>query len=135
LEVNEKDYRNIIISIGIFAIILIFTGSIVGYYIGRADTGDNPGVESNISRERELLSQIGEYRIREEERNRREAERIAAERERFERTENAIGALRGFDRRSDSLHQQIEQEVEILASFFRDSRDLINNGLDNTGSE
>jgi hypothetical protein len=132
---NEEGYRDIIISISIIAIILIFAGSIVGYIIGKADTGNNSGVEANRSRERELLSQIGEYRIREEERNRREAERIAAERERFERTENAIGALRGLDRRSDSLYQQLEQEAEILESFFRDSRDFFYNELDNPGSE
>jgi hypothetical protein len=135
LEVDEKGCRNIIISIGIFAIILIFTGSIVSYYIGRADTGDSTGVEFDPGRERELLERIGEYELRERDRIAAENCRIGRERERIERTKEQLGTVRELDRRSGDLLQELEREVNILADYFRGSCDLINNGLDNTGSE
>jgi hypothetical protein len=132
---NEKGYRNFIIVIVIFAIVFIFTGSIFSFYIGRADTGDNTGVESNLSRERDLLDRIGEYERRERERIARENNRIERERERIKQTENAIRAIRNSDRRSGSLLQELEQEVSILADYFRRSCDIFADDLDNSRSE
>jgi hypothetical protein len=132
---NEKGYRDFIIVIVIFTIVFVFTGAIFCYYIGRADTGDNKGIESNISRERELLERIGEYEYGERERITRENNRIERERERIKQTENAIRAIRNSDRRSGSLLEELEQEINVLAGYFRDSRDGLYNELNNTGSE
>lgn len=66
-------------------------------------------------RESSLLEQLGEYQ-------QRETARIRAERERIERTEDAIRELRDSDRRASSLLQELATEVNILADYFRDSR-------------
>jgi hypothetical protein len=127
----------------IFIVVIIFfacAGFCTGYYIGGhviggTNTGNSAGIELNLDRERELLERIGEFERREEERNRREAERIAAERERTERTEIAIRNIRKLDRRSSNLLQELEQEANILADYFRDSCDIIGYDINSSGSE
>jgi hypothetical protein len=99
-----------------------------GYQIHRANSADNNGAGSIISRERELFERIGEYQ-------RREADRLAAEGERIKRTENAIGAIWESDRRSGDLHEELKQEVKILADYFRGSCDIFINDINNLGSE
>jgi hypothetical protein len=132
---NEKNNRYFIAFLIIYTIISFSAGFIGGSFIGRTHTTDNNRVESNLSRERELLERIGEYQQREEERNRREAVRIAAEGERIKRTEDAIRAVRGLDRRSGDLLLELKQEIDILADYFRDSRSGLYNELNNPGSE
>lgn len=115
---------------GIICIVIVFictsTGAI-GYFVGRAYSRDSQRAAEYTARERELLSRIGEFEQREEERSRREAARIAAERERIARTQAAIDSLRRADRRASTLLQELEQEVAILAEYFRDSCSSINN--------
>jgi hypothetical protein len=131
---NEKTNRDIIVCI-IGALLICTTGFTGGYFIGKPHTGDSAGIERNLDRERELLARIGEYEQREADRIARENERISAERERIERTKNAIGAIRGLDRRSGSLLQELEQEIDILADYFRGSIDRLGNGADLWGGE
>jgi hypothetical protein len=137
--VNEKTIIIPNFILFMFLIVFFCASFGAGYYIGTFICGTNPadsgGVESNIAKERELLERIGEYQRREEERNRREAERIAAERVRIERTETAIGAIRGLDRQSGSLLQELKQEAQILADYFRGSCDILNNDLNNPENE
>jgi hypothetical protein len=129
----EKINRNfIIVCIAVFC---IFAGFIAGYFIGRANTTDNTGIERNLDRERELLERIGEYEQRERDRIARENQRINAERDRIRRTEAAIRAIRQSDRRSSDLLQELAKETEILADYFRDSRDIVNNGVNNLWNE
>jgi hypothetical protein len=56
-------------------------------------------------------------------------ERLAElqERERIERTEAQLRAIRGLDRRTGSLLQELAKEVDILADYFWDSRNELNN--------
>jgi len=131
---NEKDSRCFIILL-VVACSFILASGLICYFIGRTDTADSAGIGEYQHRERDLLERIGEYQQREEERNRREAERIAAERSRIERTEAAIRAIREADRRSGGLLQELAAEVDILEGYFRGSRGILNNGLDNPGSE
>jgi hypothetical protein len=127
----------------IFIVVIIFfacAGFCAGYYIGsnvigRADTGNSAGVEFNLDRERELLERIGEYELRERDRIAAENIRIDRERERVERTKAQLGAIRGLDRRSSSLLQELEQEAQILADYFRDSCDIIGYDINSPGSE
>jgi flagellar basal body-associated protein FliL len=121
-------------------ILFVCAGFGAGYWfgshvIGRTNTGNSAGVEFNLDRERELLERIGEYELRERDRIAAENSRIDRERERVERTKAQLGAIRKLDRRSSNLLQELEQEANILADYFRDSCDIINNELDTTGSE
>jgi hypothetical protein len=131
---NEKTNRNFIIVCIIGALLICGAGAVC-YFLGQSHTGDSAGIERNLDRERELLARIGEYEQREADRIARENERISAERERIARTEAAIGAIRGLDRRSGSLLQELEQEIDILADYFRGSVDRLNNGADLRGGE
>ena len=124
------------------ALLLVFAGGITGFIFGSTNPANSSGIESNLYRERELLKRIGEYEQRERDRVEAERIRIAAEnsriereRARIERTKTAIGAIRESDRRSGSLLQELEQEINILADYFRDSRNLIGDFSINLGSE
>jgi hypothetical protein len=137
---NEKNNITSVIILFLFFIVFICAGFGTGYWfhghvINRTYKADNGGVESNFARERELLDRSGEYQRREEARVARGADRITAERNRIERTENAIRAIRESDRRSSSLLQELEQEINVLADYFRGSCDIIYNDLNNQGSE
>ena len=116
-------------------ILIAVTGTTVAFFISRASATDSARIGEYQQRERDLLARIGEYQQREETRIRREAERIAAERERIERTENAIRALRESDRRTSSLLQELTKEINILADFFNDTRDKLNNHSNNMEGE
>jgi hypothetical protein len=138
---NEKDTRHFF-TFFIISIIIIIASGAGCFFLGRADSGNRDGIEQHLARERELLARIGEYQQREQdriaregERVAREAERIEAARERIERLETAIGAVRGLDRRTSDLLQALVTEINLLADYFRGSRDSFNNGLDSAGSE
>ena len=137
----KKVYINFDI-VFIAALLLIFAGGAAGFIISGKNTANNSGAESNLNRERELLTRIGEfeqrereYLERERERTTRENNRIERERERIKRTADQLTAIRGLDRRSGYLLQELEQEINILASYFRDSCDIIGNHPDNLGCE
>jgi len=89
------------------------------------------------AREREYIERIAEYQQREEARIRAEKDRIRAENERITRegeriarTEEKIGALWGFDRRSDDLLELITKEANILQDYFYLSKREYFNALD-----
>jgi len=115
-----------------FILIVCVVGAIA-FFVGRSYSSNSAGATGDTATERALLARIGEYQQREEDRNRREAERIRAERARIERTENAINAIRGLDRRSGDLYTELEQEATILADYFRYSAYLNGNQLVNIG--
>lgn len=117
------------------AALLILPISIGSFFIGKTHSGNSAGIERNLDRERELLARIGEYEQREEARIAREAERIAREGERIERTKIQLGAIRELDRRSGGLLSELEQEINILAGYFRDSVDGFNNGANFNGDQ
>jgi len=131
VEKINKHFIAIILGI----VLIICASSVTSYFIGRANSTDSDRVERNTEQQRELLARIREYQQREEDRTRREAERITAERARIERTEAAIGAIRQSDRRSGDLLQELEAEVDILESYFRDSCSQFNDNTDNNGNE
>ena len=124
-----------IFTVIIVAILLIFAGSIAGFIFGTKNSANSPGIERNLDRERELLARIGEYERREQARISAERIRIAAENTRIERTEIAIRAIRESDRRSGSLLQELEQEVNILENFFWDYYDIFSNYHNNMAGE
>jgi len=127
--------------IGIVFIAIVFSGAIAtGFWFifDSKNKSDNRGVEYYQQRERELLARIGEYEQRESarievERIRaaREADRIRQERERITRTETQLTAIRGFDRRTGDLLQELAKEISILQDYFYSSKreyiDAINN--------
>jgi hypothetical protein len=115
---NEKNYRKFII---VFIVAFILGGAVGGglcFIIHSKNKPDNSGITEYQQRERTLLERIGEYQQREEARTAREARRVEAERERIVRTETQLGAIRGLDRRSGDLLQELAEEVAILAGFF-----------------
>jgi len=114
----------IIIVISFF--LIICTVGTFAYFIGRANSSNSTGTEGNTSRERQLVEQLGEYQ-------QREAERIRAERARIERTQADIDAIRGLDRRTSSLYEELEQEARILADYFRDSCSQLEYDADSLG--
>ena len=103
-----------IITIYIVAVILIVTCSAGSFLLGRKDARDSDRIGANTARETELLRRIGEYESR-------ETERVKRERDRITRTEEAIRGLRETDKRAVSLLQQLSEEIDILAEYFRDS--------------
>ena len=115
-------------------VILCIAACFLSFYVGK-NRGYNTGVGEYTDRARELVNRIAEYERREEARNRREAEFIRRERERTERTENQLAALRGLDRRSGSLLQDLREEIGILESDRRNSCDLFSDYFNNLGSE
>jgi len=124
--VDKKEINRNLFVVFVLALLLVFAGGIGGFFIGRANKSDNSRTEYDFSRERELLARIGEYERREAARIAAENSRIERERVRIEQTEIAIRAIRESDRRSISLLQELEQEVNILANFFRDSCSFFN---------
>ena len=138
---SKKVYINFDI-VFIVALLLIFAGGVAGFIISGKNSANNSGAESNLNRERELLTRIGEfeqrereYLERERERATRENNRIERERARIERTAEQLATLRQLDRRSGGLLQEFAEEINILASYFRDSCNIIGNYSDNLGCE
>jgi hypothetical protein len=135
-ENNNREMSNLDFTIFIFIAIVAFSAGYIGGHVDRKkDSGNSPGVETNLSRERELLERIGEYELRERGRIAAENSRINRERERVERTKAQLGAIRGLDRRSGGLLQELEQEANILADYFRDSCNIIGYNINSSGSE
>jgi len=111
------DVKKIGIIVGIVVLLILGVG-IGAYQRGAADTRDNTRAETNTARERELLARIGEYEQRERKRIAAENSRIERERKRIERVKSAIATIRGLDRRSGDLLQELEQEIGILEDYF-----------------
>jgi len=135
---NEKIItvnKRCIVTIVIAAIIICAIGAITGIFITRSHIGNNGRIGSDFSRERELIERIGEFERRETERIAAENLRIRRERERIEATEIAIGTVRQLDRRTTTLLEQLAAEIDILANFFWDTWDILNNNDNNLGSE
>ena len=130
---NEKNSRGFAAAVIVMAALL--AGGIAGYFIGSKNTGNSGGTGGDFSRERALLERIGEYERREADRIARENERIGAERARIDRTENAIRAIRGLDRQSGGLLQELAAEVNILADFFWSYYNEFHNRADNSRGE
>lgn len=140
---NELKKINVnIIVVVIIAALFVLAGGITGFIIGGKNTVNSSGAESNLFRERELLTRIREYEQREQdravaERGRIAAEnyRIARERARVERTAEQLAAIRLLDRRSGDLLQELVEEVNILESYFRDSYHIISDNFNNLWSD
>jgi hypothetical protein len=128
---NEKN-RGIFVII-CFCILTALLSGAAFFSIGK-NTGNPTGADGYTDRERELYQSIGEYQRREEDRTAREAERLRAEGSRLERTENALGALGGLDRRTGGLLEELGAQVGILEDYFNSSRNdyyrRINNDTD-----
>ena len=129
----QKKYIIIAGLVCLFILLCTATG-VIAFNIGRTNTGNNQGTTGNTDSQRQLLDRIGEYERREQDRITAENRRVEAERERIKRTEDAIRALRESDRRSSTLLQELATEVDILANYFRDSRNEFNNYVNNMGS-
>ena len=126
--------KGIVIIVCLFLFLCAVTGTVC-FFIGAAHSRDNSGTAGDFSRERKLLDRIGEYERREEERAAREGERIAAENGRIERTENAIRAIREFDRREAGLLDRFAKEISILEDFYNSVVSEHSSFLDNNAGK
>jgi len=122
----EKNTFGIIVICFIVSLFLIGSGTFIGYYILGSGSRDRGRIGSDTDRERQLLEQLGEFERREQDRISaeqdrigRENSRIERERKRIEDVENQLAAVRGLDRRSTTLLEQLGAEIEILSNYLR----------------
>ena len=116
-------------------VLLILSGGIGGYFIGKSHqgingrTGSQPDVAGDINREL-----ADEQRITEES-NRRAIITVERLRGINQETDSAFRELRELNRRSISIPDLVRAEADLLENYYRDTSNVISDHFDNLDNE